>query len=672
MTITDVNSFDYYWFKKIKLQKKHVGNPGTTSQRRYKDLVCAFDIETTRLPDTDQAVMYHWQFAFGRDRVVTGRTWDELLSFMRMIADLLYSDEYVCVYIHNASYEFQFLKGVYNFQEWEVFALEDRKILKFTMMNHFEFRCSYLHSNMSLDEFTSRLGTSERKLHDFDYDKVRYPWTKLTKEEREYCIHDVTSLVEAIEIELEKDYDTLYSIPQTITGYIRRDVRAAMRLTSHYELKDELPSYHVYQLLREAFRGGNCHANRMYVNRLIEDVHSVDMSSAYPYVICTQKYPVGRFIEAGPMSLERVLDLINNKRKAVLMRINLWDVDLIDSGFGNPYISIASCTKIRKGESGLYDNGRVIRCEALSMTVTDLDFAIILSEYKFSEIEITDVCFARYGSLPRPLINTIQYIYKEKTQLKNVEGTEAEYYRVKTKLDSIFGLMAQNPVKAPYYYNGIKNVKAEYYEDEMLDKYNRKAFLPYQWGIWTTAHVRYILEKAIRMSGDRFVYCDTDSIFTYGKIDFSDLNKQIRDSDLEEGLFADDSFGKRHWMGEFEEKKTADLFKTLGSKKYVCQYGHKLEITIAGVNKEAGSDELAAAGGIDKFQAGFEFKKAAGMEARYNDITDPETVTVDGHELEITSNCVIQPSTFTISMGKEYMHFLDVDLGDEVYENIFG
>ena len=38
------------------------GNQGTRKKTRYLDCVCAFDIETTRLQDIDQSVMYIWQF----------------------------------------------------------------------------------------------------------------------------------------------------------------------------------------------------------------------------------------------------------------------------------------------------------------------------------------------------------------------------------------------------------------------------------------------------------------------------------------------------------------------------------------------------------------------------------------------------------------------------------
>ena len=54
--------------------------PRKKSSKPYLDIVTAFDIETTRLPDIEQSFMYIWQFQFGERQTVTGRTWEEFFS----------------------------------------------------------------------------------------------------------------------------------------------------------------------------------------------------------------------------------------------------------------------------------------------------------------------------------------------------------------------------------------------------------------------------------------------------------------------------------------------------------------------------------------------------------------------------------------------------------------
>ena len=111
--IINAEQFDFEAFKKIPLQQRGRGNPGTKSKYRYKNIVTAFDIETTRLEEIEQSVMYIWQWAFD-DVCVIGRTWDEFLLFCEKITEALGQDERLCIFIHNASYEFQFIKGIYD------------------------------------------------------------------------------------------------------------------------------------------------------------------------------------------------------------------------------------------------------------------------------------------------------------------------------------------------------------------------------------------------------------------------------------------------------------------------------------------------------------------------------------------------------------------------------
>lgn len=209
------DKFDVSFIKEANLVKRKKGKQ--KSKRLYKDLVCAFDIEATNIEELEQSVMYIWQFQI-EEYTIIGRTWKEWLDLLERIADVLPEDVYLVVYIHNASYEFQFIKGIYSFDSSEVFATEKRRILKFDMFNHFEFRCSYYLTNSSLDKFLKKMNVENKKLS-YDYKKRRFSFTKLTKEEIAYCINDVKGLVQAIRKKLLLDGDTLATIPLTATGY---------------------------------------------------------------------------------------------------------------------------------------------------------------------------------------------------------------------------------------------------------------------------------------------------------------------------------------------------------------------------------------------------------------------------------------------------------------------
>lgn len=426
--------FPFLEFSAIEPQKRSVGNQAGKSKILYKDLITAFDIETTRLKDIEQSIMYVWQWQFGKDITVVGRTWDDFLGFCRKICEHL-SEMRLVIYVHNLSYEFQFLRGVYDFQPEEVFAINPRKVLKCAMFDCLEFRCSYLHSNMNLDTYTKKMGVKHHKLTGtFDYDKIRYPWTPLTDSEIAYCVHDVQGLVEALEVEMRHDKDSLYKIPLTSTGYVRRDAKNAMRKASKRQLEECLPDYELYKMLREAFRGGNTHANRFYANYTIKNVHSADRSSSYPDVQCNCKFPMSEFFRVGECDLEKVERLIK-KKKAVLMRVTIWGIKLRRFDWGCPYLSLNKCRSVT---SAKMDNGRILEAEYLETTLTDIDLSIILEEYTFDHIKFTDVAYARYGYLPKPLVNCITDYYHKKTELKGVVGEELLYMKSKNKLNSLY------------------------------------------------------------------------------------------------------------------------------------------------------------------------------------------------------------------------------------------
>ena len=657
-SVYTVETFTCELIAQAKHVKRKRGNNGGKSKRDLKDLVCAFDIETSNIPDIEQASMYIWQLQIDELGTIIGRTWDEYRQLLARVCDLLGENESIVFYVHNLSFEFQFLRGIYPFQPDEVFCMDRRKILYCSMFDgKIVYRCSYIHSNMSLAEYTKKMGVQHVKLSgaDFDYRETRYPWTPLTDEQIAYCIHDVRGLVEALKKEMEVDGDTLITIPLTSTGYVRRDAKRAMKQVSHTLVPSILPDEKTFVLLREAFRGGNTHANRYYAGRIITDVASADRSSSYPDTQVNCEFPMSRFYYKGEATMKELDRYINVLDKAVVMRVALWGVRLRDPYWGSPYLARDKCRKIIEPT---YDNGRILECKYCETTITDVDLRILLDEYDFDNFKAFDVAFARYGKLPRPLVEeTINY-YRKKTELKNVEGQEIYYMKSKNKLNSIYGMMAQNPAKETILFKDNDYIKDDVPLNERLKEANRRAFLAYQWGCWVTAWARYRLEEGIKLAGDNFVYCDTDCVKYVQEIDWNPYNaKRIKDS-IANGAYADDPAGERHYMGVYEQEKTDQRFKTLGAKKYAFEQDGKTYITVAGVNKRLGGKELERFGGLDAFNEGFIFQEAGGMESVYND--EPYGyVNIDGHELYVGTNVLLRDSTYSLGITDEYRRILE-------------
>ena len=658
--IYSVSSYPYYIIKQQNNQQPPVGNRGTTERRRYKDLVCAFDIETTRLAEIEQSIMYIWMVQI-EDETIIGRTWDEYKYFIKCCSEQLENDETLVFHVHNLSYEFQFLKGIFYFDSSSVFATDRRKVLKCTLENKkIEFRCSYFHSNRSLDKYLKEMNveTLKKDGKKFNYSKRRFPWTELNDYEMDYCISDVKGLVEAIRKDMKLSNDSYYTFPLTSTGYVRRDVKFKMREIPRIIVKKQLVDYDCYSLLREAFRGGDTHANRYYSGVILENVKSADRSSSYPDVLVNCLFPMGAFFHAGRVTIEELNNLIFTRGKAVLFSIALSGVRLKDDFNGCPYLSK---DKSRNTREIVNDNGRIISAEYLETTITDIDYKIIMNDYVFDDICVIDCYYTNYQRLPTPIIQSCKEYFVNKTKLKGIDGNEYEYMKSKNLLNSIYGMMVQAPVKQSIdFLDGNEFIERKDDEIELLNKSNNKAFLAYQWGVWCTAWARYRLRELIWLVGDNFVYCDTDSVKYLNDVDFSKYNKErIKDS-KKMGAYAKDAKGKVHYMGVFEDEKPYKYFVTLGAKKYAYKYKKigRIYVVVSGVTKKYAGAELRAHGGLEAFKPGFIFSKAGGTEAVYNDQTEPIKYMVDGKEIEITSNIVIRDSTYTLGITGEYERIL--------------
>ena len=661
-----------------KITKSSRTSKKTKKKRpKYLNAFFAFDIETSKLVGTKDSFMYCWQFAFSVNpkedsNYIVGRSWSQFIELIDIIEKVLNDpDKKIVCYVHNLSFEFMFLSGVLHFETENVFNTDKRQVLYCSYKN-IEFRCSQMLTNMGLGAFTSQMKVKHKKLSGakFNYDKIRYPWSKLKKNELNYCINDVVGLIESLQVFFEED--NYYTIPLTSTGFIRRDMKKAIQDgCSHKYMVSIQPSYDLFTMLKSAFRGGNTHANRWFVDSILENVKSADRSSSYPDVMCNRQVPKTPFKHLGALKAPGVVKLIKDK-KALLMLVNIKGCKLKKDSWSIPYIPINKCTGI-KPKDCIMDNGRVLYTKSdFTMVLTDIDLQIILNEYNLGGLIFLDVWASNYGYLPDPIINTIIKYYKLKTELKNVEGQELYYNKSKNKLNAGYGMSVTSPCQMLMLYDdghldNDGNLNEWYYDnsktpEQILEQHNNQGFMPFQWGVWITSWARYELELGLNLASDPFniIYCDTDSIKYIGDIDFSDYNNRCIENSTRSGAYANDTKGTTHYMGVFETEDTAELFITQGAKKYCCLYPADsenpepyLKLTCAGVNKKKGSKELEKAGGITKFKDGFVFIDAGGTNSIYNDRSD-YFVNVGKHQLHITKNISIVDDIYTLGKTAEF------------------
>lgn len=667
--IINVKEFNYGIVAALPDLPRKAGNQGTRARRVYKDVVCAFDTETSYIKEIDAQCLYIWQFQLDEALTIIGRTWKEFLQFAECINAVLSDGVYLVTYVHNLSYEFQFMRSLFNIAPEDVFVVKSRRVLKW-LCGRFEFRCSYLQSNMNLNAFTKKFNVKHQKLSgsEFDYKRVRYPDTELTPRELEYCVNDVRGLVEAIKAEMTRDNDNLYTIPLTSTGYVRRDVKKVLREWGSYKVKELLPDIEVYTLLREAFRGGNTHANRYFVKNPeyplppTENVHSADRSSSYPDVQVNYKFPMSAFkrVEKEVTYTQLKQHYIERRGYALVFRIQIDNLELRDYFNPCPYISYDKARNVR---GKMLDNGRLLGADHCEITITDIDFQIIDKQYKLSDSNtvITDLYFARYDFLPDELRELVKGYYIQKTALKGIEGQQLYYDKYKNLINSVYGCSAQDPAKDNILYledateDNIYQCEGVAIVDILAAAHPT---MPYQWGVWTTARARERLQIMIdavhENAGSEFVYTDTDSVKYVGEYDLELINKDLRQLAIYNGAFADDIKGMRHYMGIYEDEGMYKRFETMGAKSYVYEdQKGGLHITIAGVPKKAGAAELENMGGFSAYQVGATFHDGV-TETRYNDMRQFKEVTVNGHTVELTSNMIIKDSFHQIGFAQDY------------------
>lgn len=266
------SEFNYH-FADLQGTRKKIDNTiytfdiETTSYFILNDKICnSLDYEKLTEDEKEDCIpmstMYVWQFSIN-EQVFYGRTWKELKLFLDKLE--YYNPNKKILFIHNASFEFQFLKSEFEFID--VLARKSHKVMKATFKDYnMEIRCSYLISNAKLEELPKLYKLPVKKLiGNLDYNLLRHSNTKLTDEELEYCENDCLVVYEYIKLELET-YKRVDKIPITSTGHVRRELKAI--IDKDYKYKNKVKNIvntepHIYNMLINAFMG------RLYTRKLV-------------------------------------------------------------------------------------------------------------------------------------------------------------------------------------------------------------------------------------------------------------------------------------------------------------------------------------------------------------------------------------------------------------------
>lgn len=652
----------------------------------YYNVPAAFDIEVSSFYNNGEkhACMYVWQFGI-MNWVTYGRTWAEFVELIALVGQILglSAELRLVIYVHNLGYEWQFMRKALKWDK--AFFIDERKPV-YAITGGLEFRCSLKLSSKSLAKVGDDLVKYKEHKHvgDLDYQLVRFSSTPLTKEELGYCEADIRVILAYIQEKIEKDGSICY-IPLTNTGYVRNYCRKACfkEYKDYKALMDELIlDEEEYAQLKRGFAGGFTHGSAKYVaegkEEPLKNVGSFDFTSSYPAVMLLEKFP---------MSRAKVIEKIDDWNQFHYYLKNyccLFDVTLTYVFPILEYDHPISVSKLIKSEGVTEDNGRVVTADSITLTMTEQDWFTFTEFYSYDEVRIKKMRIYEKRYLPKPLMKAILKLYKDKTELKDVEGEELNYMISKNMLNACYGMMVTDLMRdiLEYDYEASEYLDARKPDiKEVIEKYNKskKRFLFYPWGVWVTAYARRRLFSGIKATGNDYIYSDTDSIKIFNPDKHMDYIESYNEGILKQieasakHLHVDpkefsplNKKKKRKTIGVWEYEGMYKRFKTLGAKRYLVEKEDgSYMLTVAGVNKKKACEYMVKKWG-DPFK-GFTHDLKVPPEYSGRLTLTYIDKPCDGYAKDYLGNkCVyheesyihMEPSEYNLTMSSEFRNFI--------------
>ena len=656
-----------------ELQKNH-------KITKYATKYICLDTETSHTTNTC-AWVYQWAAKLG-GLYVYGRKPSEIIDFMQRVAEHyeLTTDKKIILYIHNASYDLQYLKSFIRQYDpcADFLAIDAHGIIQVDVIG-FRILCSYKLTNLSLAALSDNYAENYTKaVGEIDYSIVRFQDTPLTDSDWFYMFSDVASQDDGIKGYLKmQGYKYAFKAPITSTGFVRANCRKAAKQedTWRAEFLESRLDLDQYNLCRQCFMGGVCIASFKYSGVTVrgDKLRHKDFTSSYPARQLLDYFPTGAPSWYGEIESVEELDELCNEY-CVIFILTLDNVN-IKEGVTAPCIPSSKC--IHK-ENELKLNGKIVSADTLTMVVCELDYKWIKKQYTYDDnIGVDSVLIFERGAMPEWLKTEVFDYFKNKCTLKGVN--DLLYAKSKNMLNSVYGMTATAIIRDVFKmdddYVLKKQARDEDDAESALNKYYRSYnnFMPYQYAIYTTAHARDALFTMIECVGyDNFLYCDTDSVFYIetpeNKIKMDEYAEYCRKRATAAGAYVDSKY-----LGEPTDEPPLNAFRAIHSKCYAMQEYNKktgdyeLNVVIAGIPKLAvkwidgspiyatNADEL---GDIDNLEDGFIFEHCGGIRCVYNE-RPIEHINIDGHDIELASSAVLENITKEISdtmytAGKDY------------------
>ncbi len=365
-----------------------------------------------------------------------------------------------------------------------------------------------------------------------DYNRYRFPDEEISDSDLLYIRNDTEIMARAIEI--NKSHG---QVKFTQAGNAKNEFKKTFE-KGEYDYyfpqiigEDDL-------LMRKAYSGGFTYVNPKYKGKDLGDMISMDYNSMYPSQMLFKPMPYGE-PEYGKGNFEDRPAGI--KHYDICIQRIFCIFDLKPDG-----VPMIPCKKLFLRQPDAYmttSDGKT--CE-LSLSTPDLE--LFFDNYYVYDLEYVD--YFAFRSRQGVFIDDKQARHMGTDEIIKESGKGSLYYNyflkwryikehaptgsteraiAKRMQNALYGAEACNPHRMQYVPYLDDNGILKYHTIEAAD--GIPMYLPA--AIFTTAWSRYEIINAIRANIDRFVYCDTDSLYLLGH----NIPRNIRIHDSLYGFF---------------------------------------------------------------------------------------------------------------------------------------
>lgn len=454
--------------------------------------------------------------------------------------NLTFDGTFIINYLLNIGYESVCVNPLEN----QFYAIiDDYNNIYSITINHNGFivklLCSYKLTSLSIKKIGESLGLEKLdETHNYQEIKKYKSLDEIPKEELLYIQRDVDIQIKGI---LWCDKLGIRNMTASSSAYSlwSKDMWCFIRDNIRTEYNDT-----VENMVLRSFRGGITMVNKKFAGKLIENALSYDNNSLYPAAMLGS-IPIGDFKE-----FEKIEDIPKNYSER-LYRVNILRAKIKDGYI--PFIPTSKSFTFK----GVYEYNENIEMQELMLWSEEYDLFALYYEGVW---EISHIV-AWQGST-----NVFtKYINKWRKIKENAPNPSPIRDLSKLMLNSLFGKFAQSEIRQS--------------KKPLLDICGDVTYVRYtstckrkdrKISSRITSRARCILIRAINKYPERFIYCDTDSIFLTGF--------ETPDIPIDSKKFG-------YWKFEYYY----DKIKCLKAKCYIAKIKDKEEYksAIAGLPKSA-------------------------------------------------------------------------------------